>query len=111
MGDNMPKEINQANFDLEVLKSSEPVLLDFWAPWCGPCKRMAPILDEVEKDLPGKVKVGKLNVDENPELAQKFQVMSIPTLMVFKGGQVMEKIIGLTAKHELMLVLKNHLPL
>jgi thioredoxin 1 len=106
----MPKEINKANFDPEVLQSSEPVLLDFWAPWCGPCRRMAPILDEIEKDLPGKVKVGKLNVDENPELANQFQVMSIPTLMVFKGGQVVEKIIGLTAKPELMQVLKKYLP-
>jgi len=105
----MPKEINKANFDPEVLKSSEPVLLDFWAPWCGPCRRMAPILDEIEKDLPGKVKVGKLNVDENPELANQFQVMSIPTLMVFKGGQVVEKIIGLTAKPELLQVLQKHI--
>ncbi|MCX5860244.1 MAG: thioredoxin [Proteobacteria bacterium] len=105
----MPKEINKANFDPEVLKSSEPVLLDFWAPWCGPCRRMAPILDEIEKDLTGKVKVGKLNVDENPELANQFQVMSIPTLIVFKGGQVVEKIIGLTAKPELMQILQKHI--
>lgn len=105
----MPKKINQSNFDLEILKSAEPVLLDFWAPWCGPCRRMAPILDEIEKDLPGKLKVGKLNVDENPELAHKFQVMSIPTLMVFKGGQVVEKIIGLTPKPELMQVLQKHI--
>jgi thioredoxin 1 len=70
---------------------------------------MAPILDEIEKNLTGKVKVGKLNVDENPELANQFQVMSIPTLMVFKGGQVVEKIIGLTAKPELMQVLQKHI--
>ncbi|MCX5867135.1 MAG: thioredoxin [Proteobacteria bacterium] len=105
----MPKEINQANFDPEVLKSSEPVLLDFWAPWCGPCRRMAPILDEIEKDFPGKLKVGKLNVDENPELAQQFQVMSIPTLMVFKGGQVVEKIIGLTPRADIVKVLQKYI--
>jgi len=105
----MPKEINQANFEAEILKSSEPALLDFWASWCGPCRRMAPILDEIEKDLLGKLKVGKLNVDENPELAHRFQVMSIPTLMVFQGGQVVEKIIGLTPKPELMQVLQKYI--
>ncbi|MDD5224756.1 MAG: thioredoxin [bacterium] len=107
----MPKEINKANFDPEVLKSPEPVLLDFWAPWCGPCRRMAPILDEIEKDLTGKLKVGKCNVDENPELANQFKVMSIPSLMVFKGGQVVEKIVGLTPKPELLQVLKKHVSL
>ena len=105
----MPKEINESNFDSEVIQSQEPVLVDFWAPWCGPCQRMAPILDEMEQAYLGKLKVGKLNVDDNPGLAQKYQVMSIPALFIFKGGQIVEKVIGLTPKEELDKVIQKHL--
>lgn len=105
----MPYEFNQDNFNAEVINSTNPVLVDFWAPWCGPCQRMAPILEEIENAYPGKLKVGKLNVDDNPALAQQYQVMSIPTLFVFKGGKIVEKIIGLTPREELEKMIQKHL--
>ena len=87
-------EINEKNFEQEVLKSDIPVLIDFWASWCGPCKMVAPTVAEISEEYAGKVKVGKLNVDDNPLLASKYGVMSIPTLMLFKGGQVADQLIG-----------------
>lgn len=90
--------VTDANFDSEVLKSDMPTLVDFWAVWCGPCRMQDPILDEVAKELEGKVKIGKLNVDENPTTAQKFGVMSIPTLMIFKNGTVVKQFIGVQNK-------------
>lgn len=94
--------ITDANFDAEVLKSTTPVLVDFWAVWCGPCQMQGPIVEEVATALAGKAKVGKLNVDENPQMAQKYSVMSIPTLMIFKGGMVVKQFVGVQSKETLV---------
>lgn len=94
--------ITDKNFDSEVLKHDTPVLVDFWAVWCGPCQIQGPIVEDVAKAMEGKVKVGKLNVDENPEVSQKFGIMSIPTLMIFNGGAVVKQFIGVQSKEALM---------
>lgn len=94
--------ITDQNFDSEVLKSDKPVLVDFWAVWCGPCIVQGPIVEEVAKSIGGKAVVGKLNVDENPQMAQKYGVMSIPTLMVFKSGTVVKQFIGVQSKEVLL---------
>lgn len=94
--------ITDANFDEEVTKSDKPVLVDFWAVWCGPCQMQGPIVEEVAKAMAGKAKVGKINVDENPAVAQKFSVMSIPTLMIFKSGTVVKQFIGVQSKEVLL---------
>jgi thioredoxin len=96
------------NFEESVLKSGTPVLVDFWAEWCGPCKRLAPTVDALALDYAGKVTVGKVNVDENPNVSFKYQVRGIPTLLLFKGGQVVESIIGATHKEELKKVIDRH---
>jgi thioredoxin 1 len=93
--------ITDANFDSEVLKSNQPVLVDFWAVWCGPCQMQGPIVEEVAKAMAGKAKVGKVNVDENPGSAQKFGIMSIPTIMIFKGGTVVKQFVGVQSKETL----------
>lgn len=93
--------VTDSNFNSEVLKSDMPVLVDFWAVWCGPCRIQDPILEEVAQELTGKVKIGKLNVDENPTTAQKFSVMSIPTLMIFKSGTIVKQFIGVQSKETL----------
>lgn len=90
--------ITDANFESEVVKSTTPVLVDFWAVWCGPCQMQGPIVEEIAKDFAGKAKVGKMNVDENPSVPQKFGIMSIPTLMIFKGGQVVKQFVGVQSK-------------
>jgi thioredoxin 1 len=90
----MATEFTDQNFEQEVIKSEKPVLVDFWAPWCGPCQVMGPIIDGLAKEIGDKGKVGKLNVDENPETAGKYGVMSIPTLKIFKGGQVVKEFVG-----------------
>ena len=97
------------NFDESVLKSTGPVLVDFWAEWCGPCRRIAPTVDALATEYLGKVTVGKLNVDDNPNTSMKFQVLSIPTLLIFKGGQVVESIVGLAHKDVLVKALDKHL--
>ncbi len=96
-----------ANFEAEVLKSDSPVLVDFYADWCGPCKMQGPIVHEVAESMGDKAKVGKLNVDENQEISQKYNVMSIPTLLIFKGGQVVETMIGVQTKDSLITKLTN----
>ncbi len=87
-----------ANFDTEVLKSDKPVLVDFYADWCGPCKMMGPIVEAMEAQFEGKVKIGKINVDDNPDIAEKYNVMSIPTLIFFKDGAPVETSVGLISK-------------
>src|SRR3989344_7856425 len=94
--------ITDANFDADVLKSTKPVLVDFWAVWCGPCQMQGPIVEEVAKAMVSKAVVGKLNVDENPRMAQKYGVMSIPTLMVFKDGTIVKQFIGVQSKEVLL---------
>lgn len=94
--------ITDANFDSEVLKNNKPVLVDFWAVWCGPCQMQGPIVEEVAKAMDGKAVVGKVNVDENPASAQKFSIMSIPTLMIFKGGTVVKQFVGVQSKEALL---------
>ncbi len=101
----MELELNDQNFEQEVIKSDKPVLVDFWAPWCGPCQIMGPIIEELAKEVEGKAKVGKLNVDEYPTIAEKYVVMSIPSLKIFKGGQVVKEFNGVQSK----MILKNEL--
>lgn len=94
-------KVSDADFEAQVLKSAEPVVVDFWAEWCGPCKMIAPALEEIAGTLVGKVKVVKLNVDENPKTAQKYGIMSIPTLMMFKNGELASRQIGAAPKQKL----------
>jgi thioredoxin 1 len=94
-------ELSDSNFDAEVIKSDVPVLVDFWAPWCGPCRAIAPAVEEISSSYQGKLKVGKLNVDESPQTTMKFGIRSIPTLIVFKGGMAVEQIIGAVPKGEI----------
>jgi thioredoxin 1 len=103
----MALEFTDQDFDQEVLKSEKPVLVDFWAPWCGPCQAMGPIIEELAKEIGDKAKVGKLNVDENPETSSKYGVMSIPTLKIFKDGKVAREFIGIQAKETLKGALSN----
>ena len=97
------------NFDDCVLKSTAPVLVDFWAVWCGPCKRLGPTVDALATEYAGKVTIGKLNVDENPTVSFKYQVKGIPTLLLFKAGQVVETFVGLAQKDELKKVIDRHI--
>jgi thioredoxin 1 len=102
-----PITITDNNFELEVLKSEMPVLIDFWAAWCGPCRIIAPIVEEIASDYKDKVKVGKLDVDENQETSIKYGVRSIPTLLIFKDGKLKETIIGAIPKAQIIQKLNN----
>lgn len=96
-------------FAKTIKTSDKPVLVDFWAPWCGPCRMLAPILEEVEQDLGSKITVAKVNVDENQELAQQFQIMSIPAMMIFKDGKAVDSMVGLMPKDRIVAYLNKHI--
>ena len=102
-------EVSDADFEEKVLQSEVPVLVDFWAPWCGPCHMMAPILEEFAGDFEGRVVVGKLNVDENREYANQYGITGIPTMILFAGGEPVEKIVGVTQKNDLAGQISKHL--
>ena len=102
-------KISDTTFDEEIGAASEPVLVDFWAEWCGPCKMIAPILDEIATEQAGKVRVAKLNVDDAPDIARRFEVMSIPTLLVFRDGEVAKRIVGAKPKGALIEELSDFL--
>ena len=95
-------KLTDNNFENEVLNSDKVCLVDFYADWCGPCKMMSPIIEEIAEELEDKVKVGKVNSDENMELAEKYQIMSIPTIMIIKNGQVIKTFVGVTSKEEII---------
>ena len=101
--------VTDDSFEKEVLKSEVPVLVDFWAPWCGPCRMVAPIVDEIAKDYEGQIKVFKLNTDENPNVASQYVIRSIPTLMLFKGGQKIETVVGAVPKSTLATTIAKYL--
>ena len=109
MAGNGTVEVTDANFDQDVLKADQPVLVDFWATWCGPCRAIAPIVDELAKEYQGKIKVGKMDVDRNNATPMRYGVRGIPTLLVFKGGQVKEQIVGYVPKETIQKALDKHI--
>jgi thioredoxin 1 len=94
--------LDESNFEREVTRSDKPVLVDFWAQWCGPCKLIAPLLDEIAKEKAGAIKVGKVNVDENQSLSSKYNIRAIPSLLFFKNGQLRDQVTGMTSKKDLL---------
>jgi thioredoxin 1 len=109
MSNSLIKHVSDASFDTDVLKSDKPVLVDYWAEWCGPCKMIAPILDEVSKDYDGRVQIAKMNVDENRDIPAKMGIRGIPTLMLFKGGQLAATKVGALSKAQLTAFLDGNL--
>jgi thioredoxin 1 len=109
MASELIKNVTDASFDADVLKSDTPVLVDYWAEWCGPCKMIAPILDEVSKSYEGKVQIAKMNVDENQDVPGRFGIRGIPTLMLFKGGQLAATKVGALSKAQLTAFLDGHI--
>jgi thioredoxin 1 len=109
MASNTIMEVNDSNFDQDVLKSDKPVLIDFWAAWCGPCRALAPIVDELATAYEGKVTVAKMDVDRNTATPMRYGVRGIPTLLVFKGGQVKEQIVGYVPKEQIQKAIDKHL--
>ena len=101
-------KVNDENFDTEVLKSSKPIVVDFWAEWCGPCKMIGPILEEISDEMSSKLTVGKLNVDENPTISQKYNIRSIPALMIFKDGKMIAELMGALPKSNLENWIKDY---
>jgi thioredoxin 1 len=101
--------LTKANFEQEIADSDKPILVDFWASWCGPCRAVAPVMEELSKEYDGKARIAKVNVDEEGELAAKFRVMSIPTVILFKDGQQVEKIIGARSKEEFTRMLDKNI--
>ncbi len=109
MASNTIMEVTDSNFDQEVLKSEQPVMVDFWAAWCGPCRALAPLVDQVATAYNGRVKIGKMDVDKNAATPQRYGVRGIPTLLIFKGGQVKEQIVGYVPKETIEKALEKHL--
>lgn len=101
-------EFTDANFQAEVLDASEPVLVDFWAPWCGPCKLMLPTIEELADEYGSKVRIGKLNTDENPQTASSHKITAIPTVLLFKGGDIVDRFVGVTPKDKFAASLDKH---
>lgn len=101
--------LNDSNFNAEVIDSKEAVLVDFWAEWCGPCKKIAPVVEEIAKEYEGKIKVAKVNVDEGKATASKFGIMSIPTLLFFKNGKIVKQVVGVVAKSEIKSMIEENI--
>ena len=102
-------EVNDSNFETEVRNSTTPVLVDFWAPWCGPCRKIAPIIDDIANEYDGKVKVVKVNTDESMKLTQEFSISGIPSILIFKNGEAVERLVGLMQKSQLVSNLEKYL--
>jgi thioredoxin 1 len=102
-------EFTDGNFQTEVLSSQEPVLVDFWAPWCGPCKMLAPTIEQLAGEFEGKVRIGKLNTDDNPQVASSYGISAIPTVLLFEGGSIVDRFVGVTPKAKMSASLTSHL--
>ena len=109
MASEKTQKFTDANFQQEVLSSSQPVLVDFWAEWCGPCRMIAPHVDAVATELDGKAKIGKLNVDENPAVVSRYSIRGIPALLLFKGGELVDSLVGATDKTRIKALVEKHL--